>query len=102
MKGIGPRPIAKNMTKNSTETADNSLTPKKMEEARAAEENPMPQMDSNKQLFRPSMSGSGAHSTVAITLTSDIAMVSKAELVGKRSERSDTEYIITLFMPVNC
>lgn len=63
---------------------------------------PIPAILRRRQVLRPILSARGEQRVVTKTLRTEKAMVRGPAPVGRRVERSETEYMITEFMPVNC
>jgi len=102
MNGTGPRPVAKKATKSKTEMAERSFHSKRRERARQKDIIPWPVMERRREDLRPILSESGAQAMVVRRLTMEIMIVRREEEIGRTPERSETEYIIMLFMPQNC
>ena len=102
MKGTGPRPTAKEVTKRSVAAAPRSFMPLEMPTASKTELMPMPAMLRSMQVLRPILSDKGAQRVVMIRLRAETATVRRAAEVGRRAVRKLTEYMTMLLIPVSC
>ncbi len=102
MNGTGPKPTAKLVTNNNVAMADRTLTLKRIAKASSKALMPMPAIERSKQAFLPSLSASGENAIVATRLVAETTTMRREAVVGRRSERSETEYMMILLIPQSC
>lgn len=101
MKGTGPRPVEKKATYRRTEIADRILISHRRERARQRDMKPIPAIERRRQGFRPIISGSGAQAIVVMMFMKETIRMRREEVIGRKPESRDTEYMEMELMPQN-